>query len=145
METKNPYECSACDSEDCSGCGEAAWENGFEAGKQYQASLDQLNFDEERKEFWKKIEEAKQEGMRKVVEWGNEDCPHTEKELGIICPEESYVPVSKRECELCWQAFLKDNKLEDKMSLQEWKAQIAKAKIEHLSLLYKAKVAKLRT
>jgi hypothetical protein len=34
METKNPYDCSTCDSEDCSGCGENAWQVGYEAGKQ---------------------------------------------------------------------------------------------------------------
>lgn len=27
---KNPYECSVCDSEDCSGCGEFAYKSGCE-------------------------------------------------------------------------------------------------------------------
>lgn len=29
---KNPYDCSVCDSEDCSGCGEYAYERGYEDG-----------------------------------------------------------------------------------------------------------------
>lgn len=50
-----------------------------------------------------------------MVDWVNEDCPHTEEDLHIICPEESYIPSYKRECPLCWRAFLKENKLEGKM------------------------------
>ena len=29
---KNPYDCSVCDNEDCSGCGESAYENGYIEG-----------------------------------------------------------------------------------------------------------------
>jgi len=32
MIIKNPYDCSVCDNEDCSGCGESAYESGYEAG-----------------------------------------------------------------------------------------------------------------
>ncbi len=34
MEAKisNPYDCSTCDNEDCSGCGEHAYESGYMAG-----------------------------------------------------------------------------------------------------------------
>ncbi len=37
--------------------------------KQEQAAFDQLNFDKERREFWVRIEEAKQAGRKEVVEW----------------------------------------------------------------------------
>jgi len=31
---KNPYDCSTCGNDDCRGCGESAYENGYQAGMQ---------------------------------------------------------------------------------------------------------------
>lgn len=48
----------------------------FKAGQQDQAALDQINFDKERSAFWRKISEAKQAGIKEVVEWiGDYDKP----------------------------------------------------------------------
>ena len=38
--------------------------------------------------------------LKKVVEWGDEDCPHPANTLIISCP--------KRACGKCWQALLKE-------------------------------------
>ena len=48
--------------------------------------------------------------LKKVVEWGEEDCSHTDEELGILCVEETGRPDKKRECDLCWQALLEEVK-----------------------------------
>lgn len=42
---KNPYDCSVCDNEDCSGCGEAAYENGYsQAFKEVGEWLEEIFF-----------------------------------------------------------------------------------------------------
>jgi len=42
---------------------------------------------------------AEKAGIQKVVDWAKEDCPH-------LHPR--YRPQPKRDCELCWQVFLKE-------------------------------------
>lgn len=46
MKIKNPYDCSACDNEDCFGCGEYAFEYGYDLTMSF------------------------------VKKWGEEPCPH---------------------------------------------------------------------
>ena len=53
--------------------------------------------------------EAEQERIRKVVEWAESSCPHN--------PEgkyHSYLHGKRHDCEICWQAKLKEWGIEEK-------------------------------
>ena len=55
---------------------------------------------------------GKQAGMKEVVEWSDEKCPHDIQELsqsGLVTRNE--MPEKKCECPLCWQAFLVEKEL----------------------------------
>ena len=50
------------------------------------------------------FEELAKAQLKKVVEWGDEDCPHLSK------PAEYFDGQHKRECRDCWQALKKEVK-----------------------------------
>ena len=56
------------------------------------------------------IKEAEQRGIQKVVDWGNEKCMrhgHAFRHKGELCSS-----TYRRECTICWQAFLKEQGVE---------------------------------
>ena len=52
--------------------------------------------------------------LNKITEWGKGDCPHDIQELSQsgLCEYTKDMPEKKRECPLCWQAFLKEQGVE---------------------------------
>ena len=50
--------------------------------------------------------------LNKITEWGKGDCPHDIQELSQsgLCEYTKDMPEKKRECPLCWQAFLKERR-----------------------------------
>ena len=58
------------------------------------------------------VKAARKDGMKEVVEWSDEKCPHDIQELsqsGLVTRNE--MPEKKCECPLCWQAFLVEKEL----------------------------------
>jgi len=53
-------------------------------------------------------EDGKKAGMKEVVEWMDEWCPHRDNDFP--CPDNvpDELRLHKRDCPDCWQAFLKE-------------------------------------
>ena len=74
------------------------------AEKAFENERDKFNFWFNKRD--EEIKAAEKAGIQKVVDWGNEKCMrhgHAFRHKGELCSS-----AYRRECTICWQAFLKE-------------------------------------